>query len=230
MIHAATFFRGHLDETQALVAELVEQGDAEVIHLFDNGSDPEALAEMLLALPKHADLAIYRTPDACLTEMWNTAWNAAKADGATRLAILNNDITIGPRFLGNLAQAFEIDPDLWVICPEYTLPVGSRRSTSLFIRRITGVGAAHDGMSGWAFMVDTTKPWPKPPVDPQFRWWCGDDDIALTVQHSGGKIGMVMGLPCDHGLSMTWAERPELIPIADEDMARCRLKWGSMYP
>ncbi len=83
-----------------LVHQLVEQGEADEIIVYDNGSGPEAANW----LASRGDLTVVDADGWGIHEMWNDAWDRAAGDGGrANLAILNNDLELGPAFLSSLA-------------------------------------------------------------------------------------------------------------------------------
>ena len=99
--------------TQSLVNSLIEQGEISPaqIHVYDNGSVDETKAEM--------DLLGVTVIDASGWS-FHRMWNHALASGnGLPVAILNNDIAIGPNFISSMASALEADESLAVVCPNY---------------------------------------------------------------------------------------------------------------
>lgn len=219
MIQAAVFFRDHLEMTADLVNSL---DGADMIHLFDNGSEDD-IVPLLGDNLDSRKIQLWWTPGMTLSEMWNKAWQAASAGQVSvDLAILNNDIQVEPGFLASLSTALHSDDNLWAVSPESRFYLNFDKPTGEIIP-VDKVGIG--GMAGWAFMVRTEK-WTNHLVDPQFEWWYGDNDVAAHVLSNGGKIGMVEGLTCNHLTSATWIDHPELHSRTDVDRELYVAKWG----
>lgn len=218
-IHAAVFFRDKLEMTASLVHQL---HGATMLHLFDNGSE-EDITPLLQGAPSYT---IYRRPGATLTQMWNMAWDAvldAEA-GPADLAILNNDITVSPGFLGELSRALRSDDRWWVVGPD-TRPSPAGAPTG-HTQSVQGIGVG--GMAGWAFMLRAeARRLGLKPVDEQFEWWYGDNDVIMSVRASGYEVGLVEGVVCAHQISATWRDHPELHSQTMIDQQRYNAKWGA---
>lgn len=215
-IHAAVFFRDKLEMTARLVNSV---DDAKVVHLFDNGS----VDDIVPLIADEERCRIYRRPGAHLTGMWNEAWDSSlfDDDGPVDLAILNNDITVPAGFLTAMAEALRSDPDLWAVAPDSRDERPAAPSGEIL--RVTGPGKG--AMAGWAFMVRAEmRRHGLRSIDEQFEWWYGDNDVADLIVESGHSIGLIVGLGCEHEISATWREHPELHQQANIDGARYRAR------
>ena len=131
--------------------------------------------------------------------------------GPHNVAVLNNDLDVSPGFLDRLATALRARPDHTIAYPDYEarLPPGLCDPTGR--------------MSGYAFMLRGEVGLR---ADPQFVWWCGDDDLAQQGRLRG-KVVCVGGVYLRHLEPNTSTERnTDLRATADEDRLRYYTKWG----
>ncbi len=168
--------KDNLPLTSALVAQLRDQGGYEAIFVIDNGSSDDTRA-WLAARAARGDLVAIDASGMTLHQMWNDGIALSRAlHPACNIAILNNNLRIGPGFLARLASALRTDPQLWAVSPNYDArPVdGVQYVTSTF---------KHAGLAGFAFMVRG-----EAFDDEHFSWWYGDDDLVAQI-HAQGASG-----------------------------------------
>lgn len=226
MITYATIpYRNRPELTVALLTQLADEEALQGVILLDHDSTWETNVVVAGALVDRLDLIVQRFPaEANLTQMWNWAWEMAIDTGVDSLAILNNDIIIPAGFIGHLHNALWEDDSWWAVCPNWKRTVAE--GTIPGITRPVSGAERHSGMCGWAFMVKVAARLDGlPEIDPQFRWWCGDDDLAFSIELHGHKVGLLEGLPVDHIRSATF-HNSGLHQMAHEDLARCIEKWG----
>lgn len=214
------------DLSAALVDELVAQGDADRIIVMDNGSTEPETAEWFASLPDNVwvvDAAGWN-----LHKMWNEGVGRALSFGErVNVALLNNDIEVGPGFLSGLAEALRADRRLLAVCPNYdgrpgdgVLPV-----EGICADRYDGTG----GLSGFAFMVPGemfAKGFPA--FDESLDWFFGDNDFVANVAQFGGRMGLVASVSCRHIGSQTTgsATGSALGDAFERDRATFLAKWG----
>lgn len=185
--------KDRLDLTRALVEQLVEQGEATGIFVLDNGSSEETK----IGLKDLAELPGVDVGDAAglnLHQMWNAGLNEAQRRAwPCNVAILNNDLKIGPRFLSGLAGALRADPLLAVVSPNYDgrAGVGVQQVTDICAGRYDGTG----GLAGFAFMLKIESGYRFPE---QLQWWYGDNDMLAHVHYGGSTAGIVLGTTVEH--------------------------------
>jgi len=238
--YVAIPFLGNLEMTAKLVNQL-NAGTGLVIErvlLFDNenegGDRYETDCRELQSLMADPYVTrFFSVRGLTLTEMWNQAWmyTTVSHPDAANLAILNNDIIVESDFLFTLATALRSDDKWWAVCPDHPENARVPNQTAGEIREVHTVGVPRDyaplgGMCGWAFMVRTETPTPMP-IDEQFQWWCGDNEVVASIEAYGHKVGLVQGLKCEHLVSTTLKERrAELQPAIDKDVERYGAKRG----
>lgn len=208
--------------TRDLVAQLDEQGETDGILVIDNGSERPASQRWLDEIAyTHT---VFRKPTWNLHEMWNLgiAW-AQSYGGHVNVALLNNDLRIGPHFMSGLARGLCAYDSIWVVCPNYD----SRDMHGADLATIKDICAGRydgtGGLCGFAFMlrgelVGTKLPW----FDEELQWYCGDNQLVIEVEQRGGKMALVGAVTVEHldGGSRTLRTRPpEFQQILNADMA-----------
>jgi GT2 family glycosyltransferase len=210
--------RDELHYTQAVVSQILEEEGWNNCLIYDNGSvdgTPEflkTLDERFLIIDA-AGLGIY--------EMWSAGLEASTAD---YVAILNNDIILGPRTFTILAEIMNKDEQVWIAYPEYQRHIAQGLDYKGPV--ITKGTYRHGGLSGWAFMVRREKMDWRPWIDPALQWYGGDDDIVFETEKRGGLIAKAMGLPLDHYTEGTSRFHDALHEQKARDMAYLRKKWN----
>jgi GT2 family glycosyltransferase len=203
-----------------VLGQLEAQGEASKIIVIDNGSGPE-MRRWLAQRSGRGAIWVIDAPGTSLAHMWRLGATAATTwDGDGHVAFLNNDVSIGPRFLSTLSQALEDDDALWAVSPNYDgRPIdGVEYVTSTFRR---------GGMAGFAFMIRRAV-FGRIAFDQQFEWWYADDDLVAQIESGGGKIGIAGGASVEHlgGGSQTVRYTPEVLETIERDRARMIAKWG----
>lgn len=139
---------------------------------------------------------------------------------AWQVAILNDDLDLGPDCLELLANAIRRSPDVWIAYPNVhglELKVGELVATA-------SDAPAGQTMSGYCFMIRGEVGLR---CDEQFRWWYGDSDLERQVREAGKQTVCVGGAHVNHLNPMkSTAENPELLALAKEDEGRFAAKWG----
>lgn len=229
--YAVIPMKDRVELTELLVDELAEQGQATGILIFDNGSEDPATAERLTALAARWPTLVEVLPAAGLNihQMWNLGLDlAAVRSWPANVAILNNDIRIGPNFLAGLAYELRRDPFLAVVSPNYDGRTADdpdatvQYVTEICANRYDGTG----GLAGFAFML---------PVEAKYRfptdltWWYGDNDMVQSVLIGGSRCGIVLGVTCEHinGGSQTAGDWSEIDPqVLENDRQIFVRKWA----
>jgi GT2 family glycosyltransferase len=211
--------KDNLALTSALVAQLRDQAGFEAIFVFDNGSSDETAA-WLGDQAHRGDLIPVEARGMTLHEMWNAGVALSRArDPVCNVAILNNDLRVGPDFLTRLGSAFRADPQLWAVSPNYDgRPIdGVQYVASTFKRR---------GLAGFAFMV-RGEAFEHIAFDEQFTWWYGDDDLVAQIYAHGHRAGVVGSVAVDHigGGSQTVRYTPTVRAAIERDRQRMVTKW-----
>lgn len=214
-----------LDLAKSIVNQLREQNEFDAFYLFDNSRDQH--------ISKHfsnqslSNMTVVPAPGMTIYQMWNMGWGLSLLlDSEVNLAILNDDLTLPAKFLSRLAYALRFR-GVGLVYPDYELPMALDRGTVDAL--VPTIGTYKDfGMCGWAFMVraelranDTL-----PPIDEQFEWWCGDDDLARQLMLSGWIQAKVLGVGFEHIGEASSRDRPEVELMKGPDIERFKQKYG----
>lgn len=179
--HVAIPVKNNLHYTEPLVRSLMEQGEIapKQIHVFDNGSTDETAQRM-----KELGVTTFDAEGWGLHQMWNFALD--NSFGAP-VAILNNDIEIGPNFISSLTAALESDRTLAAVCPNYD----GREGDICYVNTIqAGAMDGTGGLAGWAFMVSGD--WAQNFRFPeQLKWWYGDNFLVDSILRADRRCGIV---------------------------------------
>jgi GT2 family glycosyltransferase len=224
--------RGQHQYTESLLKQLAAQKSYHQIFVYDNGADEDPyqgyVPDQCEVIPA-AGLSIH--------EMWNAGIRAARKQFvACNIAILNNDLNIGPRFLEGLADGLRVDDRIWVISPNYdgrNVPGGDVLPVKgIAAGRMDGTG----GIAGFAFMVKGELfDHGLPLFDEQFEFWYGDTDFVQMVDALGGVVAIMQPITVEHidGGSKTAGDgtkrlkTPELEAKAARDRVRFEAKWSA---
>jgi hypothetical protein len=196
--------KGKVHMTHNLLSALHRQGDVAGIYVFDNGSTQYEVKETrrVAAL---TGAEVIMAEGKTIHQMWNEGHERILKHDANgqpfNIAVLNNDLRIGPHFLLRQATALRADNELLAVCPNYD---GRKGSGVQYVTGTWGMG----GMSGFAFMFKGEQF--RTPFDEKFKWWYGDDDFALRIFDAGKKVGLVYAATVEHlnGGSQTAKDHP----------------------
>jgi GT2 family glycosyltransferase len=206
--------KGNFHLTEAVVKQL-EREDVHQVLVMDNGSPagPDVMPPSLV--PR-----IVSMPEASIHRMWNEGIKLARehAKGPFNLAILNNDIRLGPHAIKRMATALRADDTLLAVCPSY----GTKGSG---VQRVTGT-AGSGGLAGFCFMVKGEAFGTEvPPFDESFEWFYGDDDFVMNVGKSGHAVAIVHGASVEQVNGGSQTHRADRKVVAERDMERFFAKW-----
>lgn len=215
--------KDNLRYTKGIVDQL-EAAEVPAV-ILDNGSEAETADWLWGAQSKL--VSVGKAPGKTIHEMWNLGieW-ALGQEGATAVAILNNDLALGPSALQRCAAV--LDDDLVLVCPNYDKRNidGVQLTQEICAGRYDGTG----GIAGFAMVLSLD--WVRKtnyrfPDD--LTWWYGDNDLLMTVIDSGCQAGIVGDATCVHldGGSKTgnWDD-PSLNPVLAADREAFLRKWS----
>lgn len=218
------------DMTVPLVEQLLDQGEVTEIWCYDNGAEDDTV-ERLKALDDPR-VVVIEFHDASLHAMWNDALErTAERDLRANVAFLNNDLRLGPRFIGGLAEALRSDWDVGAVGPRYDTRPGSGyvEVTDIAAGRYDGSG----GLPGWAFMIRSGAEHGYRYPEPEGGGiWFGDTDLVSTFVSSGGRILLNLDVECEHlgGGSQSggdWSDYAEAIAV---DRRHYLERWAPDHP
>jgi hypothetical protein len=212
--------KDHLPFTRGIVEQLVTQGGFDALLVYDNGSADET-AGYLSEVHGSAGVAVVDAAGWGLYEMWQDGVDRARRRAAVcDVAILNNDLVLGPRFLESLSTALRSDDALWAVSPRYD----DRQIDG--IQYVSGT-FKDDGLAGFAFVV-RGEAFDHLAFDPSFELWFGDDDLVAQIERAGRKVGITDATWVDHigGRGHTMRMRPDFESQQMSDATRMITKWG----
>lgn len=219
--HIVIPVRDQVHLTQAIVEQLKEQPGWDKCWIFDNGSEDNTWEYLISEYNKDHKFWPVMARGSGIYDMWDQGYTLAKHEGANFVAIFNNDIMLFDNTLVHLRNALMFGPtNAWISYPDYNAEAPS----TIGFKETHGT-RRHGGMSGFCFMLNAKFVNWTPLVDPVFKWYGGDDDIAFTAEARGGKQIRVMGLPLEHITEGT-ARHHNLGAQKAADMESIFRKWG----
>jgi tetratricopeptide (TPR) repeat protein len=221
--------KDRVEVTRRLLAELTRQGGFEELYLFDNGSTPlggRALEEVVSGLDGQASISVVAAAGMNLHAMWNDGVRmaTAAAGSACDVAILNNDLAIGPDFLRGLSAALRSDDRLWAVSPNYDNRLGSGVE-------LTTSTAKNAGLAGFAFMVrGECFADGRLAFDEGYQWLFGDDDLVAQVEGAEARVGIALDTETRHlgGGSQSVRDTGLSWPVIAADQQRMADRWGHL--
>lgn len=218
--HIVIPVRDQMYLTQNMVQNLKDQIGWDKCWIFDNGSIDKTWDYLISTQEQDSRFWPVRATGDGIYDMWDSGFTIAKHEGAGKVAIFNNDLNLFPNTIQALNNALDYNTDAWIAYPDY-----NAESPGAIDYRFTSGTYRHGGMSGFCFMLRAEKVDWSPLVDPVFKWYGGDDDIAFEVEARGGKQVRVMGLPVEHMHEGT-ARHHDLGHQKHADMQAIFQKWG----
>ncbi len=216
--------KGRRGLVKDLIFNLLKQGEVERIFVLDNGVN-DTLANWLDSVERVERIEM---PDANIHEMWNAGLRAVhRVCVRCNIAVLNDDLTIGDRFLSTLAGGLRARWDVGVVGPNYdgrTDDGGVVPVDSICAGRYDGSG----GLPGFAFMLRGESCY----LFPQdLNWWYGDNDMLLHHLSAGHVAGIVTAATCVHvdGGGQTGDWRSDVMkPLLEQDRKTFEAKWSGV--
>lgn len=215
--------------TSEIVRQLQDQVDQVIV--VDNGSGKKTRNWL-----DSQDVTVLDAPGEGIHVMWNMGADAAARLGPfVDVLFVNNDVSLGDGCVEKLADALRSARDLAVVCPNYD---GRRRRltsglgdewieyrTDICADRYDGTG----GIAGFCFMV-RSEFLARYRFPTECKWWFGDNDLLLAVQHSGLNSAIVVEASCEHidggGKTGDW-ESPEMRAQIAADRDAFMARWAA---
>lgn len=213
--------------TAKLVGQLRDQGEYGRILIYDNGSQSKQARNWLASVHGKDRVEVIDAAGWNLHKMWNAGIRSAAGND---VAILNNDITIGPHFLSTMQKALDSDQRLLAVCGNYDHRQGTGvvPLEGICAGRYDGSG----GFAGFAYMVrGRAYQAGFPMFDEDLDWFFGDNELLMHITAMGGWYGMAVDAHCEHvdGGSQTTGAPCGAGPMADfyrSDEAKFAAKWA----
>lgn len=190
-------FKDKWQMTSDLVDQLVEQGEADRILLYNNGSSLDTVKAASKYAGKHESVQIIDAKGLGIHEMWNCGAEVALEYVKANVCFLNNDLRIGDNFISGLSDALRGGPtELVAVCPNYDKrdPEGLEQLHGICGDVYDGTG----GLSGFAFMVKAEWFHSGYRFPEDAMWWYGDNDLTLSIDGSGGLYAMARWVEVEH--------------------------------
>lgn len=174
-----------------LVDQLRTQGSVAEIVVVDNGMGFE---------PETDDVTVLDGEGMGIHEMWNLGamYAVEKYGHRTRVAILNDDLRVGDRFVQRMAEALDSgSPLLVAVSGNYDGRTGEglvEEVTDICAGRYDGTG----GLAGFAFMCRGdwfTSGYRFPEA---CKWWYGDNDLVRAIAANNHKAGIALKATVEH--------------------------------
>lgn len=213
--------RDQLQYTQSIVKQLKTMDGWDHCWIFDNGSIDDTWFWLKGWVRENPRFSVLSAEGKTIYEMWD--WGFYTSRLADHILFLNNDIEMEPETITALNTALDSADDIWIAYPDYSSNI---KMNHLCNYKTTHGTFRHGGMSGFCFMIKRRKIDWEPLVDPGFKLWYGDDDVAFEVEARGGRQVRVIGLPIHHVQSATVNQHPELLELIPSDRERFIEKWG----
>jgi GT2 family glycosyltransferase len=228
--------KGKHGYTADLLRQIGEQGGVADVFVYDNGSDSDPWDPADFADRVACEHSIIPAAGKNIHEMWNAGIKRAIAENPRcNIAILNNDLEIGPEFLSRLSAGLRSRFDVVAVCGNYDgrqFPEQLQAVKGVAAGRMDGTG----GLAGFAFMVKgEIFAAGCPMFDEDYEIWYGDTDFTRMLDAGGGVYGIVRDATVVHidGGSKTAGDgagkrlTPELAEAAERDRVRFEKKWGA---
>lgn len=219
------------DLTRNLVAQLRTQGEYDRVFILDNGSTSTKARNWLDSVDGKDGVEVIAADGWGIHAMWNEGIRRALSySPSCDIAILNNDLSIGDRFLSQLSHGLRSTDLIGAVCPNYDgrPSAGVVPLRGICANRYDGTG----GLAGFAFMVpgEAFASGALPFFDERLKWYFGDNDLCLSLEKAGAWYGMVTDCHVTHvgGGSQTsgWPPPEPLASAFKADQDYFAQKWS----
>lgn len=185
-----------------LVEQLVDQGDVAEIVIVDN-KPQEMASEWLVGFAEGRGEGLVTFKNGAgmgIHQMWNLGIDHAldKHGPRTHIALLNDDLEVGPEFLKRLSHTLTDRRDLTAVCGNYD----GRQTLEAVVETVDICANRYDGtggFAGFAFMVrgewfSSGYRFPE-----ECMWWFGDNDLIASIVRADTHRGYD-DRPCRAGI------------------------------
>jgi hypothetical protein len=212
--------KDRLKELRGLIGQLRDQGEADGIVIVDNGYS--RVGRNWLTTQK--DLKVLAMDGAGIHEMWNAGIDACPPNAD--IAVLNDDVTIGPAFLSSLQATLTGHPELAVVSPNYDGREGDQLvyTSDICANRYDGTG----GIAGFAFMLSAAFA-RRYRFPTECKWWYGDNDMVLTANTLGLGCAITLTTTVEHEPSLDVWQTDEMRAQTDADGEAFAAKWRASF-
>lgn len=188
--------KGNHHFTTAILSQLLEQRGYDKVFVYDNGSDTDPY---VVPFAPDDNIEVIPAAGKSIHQMWNMGIRQSLATSQRcNIAILNNDLEIGPDFLSLLAQGLRAHPNIAAVSPNY-----DGRDFPEKVQAVKGIAAGREdgtgGLAGFAFMVrGEVFTAGCPMFDERLKLWYGDNLFTADLDASGATYGIVKEARCVH--------------------------------
>lgn len=205
------------ERLDALLPVLLEQGGFDRLVVAWNG-DPAVTGEAFL----DGRLDWRQTSfDAGLHALWNIAIDEFPGHD---IAILNDDIAVGPEFCARLHAGLYRNRLIAAVCPNY-----DGRAGKGFVQQQDICAGRYDGSGGFAgFAFAVSRDWLAAGgyrFPEECRIFFGDNDLVLAVARSGFALGMDLDVSCVHDEDSSGWDTPEFQALTAQDAEAFAARW-----
>lgn len=192
------------------------------VWILDNGH--EDLQTIYKYTRGEVKISIVPTYGMKLYEQWNFAIKRATELNYDTVTISNDDIDIAEDLIYKMQQAISSDEDCWIVYPANK----SQYDETGFTVQTHGT-KADGGLDGCCFMLKTQAVKEGlPPIDENFIWWGGDDDLVINIDRMNKKQLRVVNTWVDHQNEGTVSNGDQFLHLHEakkNDIAYLRSKW-----
>ncbi len=227
--------KGKQHFTEAIIGQLQEQGGFDRIFLYDNADTQDERYEY------HEQPWVVKIPAKGMNihEMWNAGIKKALAENERcNIAILNNDLELGPDFLTEMADGLRAHPSIAAVSGNY-----DNREFVEKVQAVKGIAAGREdgtgGFAGFAMMFRGELFAAGCPLfDEELQFWYGDNAMLMELEKAGATYGIVRDAHVKHigGGSQTSGDgkghrlTPELAAVVEQDKAVFERKYLGLVP
>lgn len=220
--------KGRHELTEHLLDQLIDQGQADRIFVYDNGSDTDQYG-----VPMRGGVDVIPADGMTIYEMWNAGIERAlelTPDKRCNIAILNNDLVLkADHWLGRLTAGLRAHPSILASSANYDGRDGADIQAVQSTFKDGGLAGFAFAVRGEAFASGQLE------LDKGYGWYWGDDDLMQQIAKVGGLAVLVQSAHVEHigGGSQTSCAgttqrlgTPELREQAEKDRAYFLAKWN----
>jgi len=186
--------KSNLPGLTALIRVLMRSEGVSRVVVVGDGIETEPI---LKTLPSSV-IKTYVPKGAGISAMWNVGMSMA--DSNHHVMFLNDDVTLQPDTICNLATALYENPQIGLVCPKYA---GDSDVDLVSHTTCQGKYDGTGGIAGFAMMLasDLVPQWRFPE---EIKWWWGDNLLVDWVNKVAKRLCVISGkAKCVHGHSVT---------------------------
>ncbi len=222
--------KGKHQFTTSILSQLNAQGGFEQLFLYDNAAGTsDSVSDWVDDDYLDGNVTVIPAAGMNIHEMWNAGIKRALAENERcNIAILNNDLELGPDFLKEMADGLRAHPSIAAVSGNY-----DGRDFVEKVQAVKGIAAGREdgtgGFAGFAMMFRGELFVAGCPLfDEELQFWYGDNLMLMHLEKAGATYGIVRDAHVKHigGGSQTSGDgkghrlTPELAAIVEKDQER----------